>query len=242
MTTSVNNGSGINFSALNSALSGSSSSSGASGSAQAMQDQFMKLLVAQLQNQDPTNPMDNSQMTSQLAQISTVSGLQQLNTTMSSMSALFNSSQALQSASLIGKQVMAPTKSWAYDGTNNLQASVSVPAGTTQMQVSVVSLSTGKIVDQMTTTPTAGQANPINWDGTLADGTKAPAGNYAIVAQGVDASGTQTALTVDGWQTASSVILNGSNVQVVLANGTTVNLSDVTQVSAATSASSGSST
>ncbi|GGP24785.1 flagellar hook assembly protein FlgD [Silvimonas amylolytica] len=238
MATTVNNGTGINFSALNSAMSGTSSSSGASGSAQAMQDQFMKLLVAQLQNQDPTNPMDNSQMTSQLAQISTVSGLQQLNSTMNTMSSLFNSSQALQSASLIGKQVMAPTSSWAYDGTNNLQASVDVPTGTTQMQVSVVSLSTGKIVDQMTATPTAGQTNPINWDGTLADGTKAPAGNYAIVAQGIDSSGNSSPMTVDGWQTASSVILNGSNVQVVLANGSTVNLSDIKQVSAAASTSS----
>ncbi|GGP18256.1 flagellar hook assembly protein FlgD [Silvimonas iriomotensis] len=238
MATTVNNSTGINFTALNSALSGTSSSSGASGSAQAMQDQFMQLLVAQLQNQDPTNPMDNSQMTSQLAQISTVSGLQQLNATMTGMSSLFNSSQALQSASLIGKQVMAPTSSWAYDGTNNLQAAVDVPAGTTQMQVSVVSLTTGQVVDQMTTTPTAGQSNPINWDGTLADGTKAAAGKYAIVAKGVDASGNQSSLTVDGWQTASSVILNGSAVQVVLGNGSTVNLSDIKQVSGGSSTSS----
>lgn len=50
-----------------------------------LQNTFMKLLVAQLQNQDPLNPMDNSQMTSQLAQINTVNGIQQLNTTMSSM-------------------------------------------------------------------------------------------------------------------------------------------------------------
>ncbi|MDR3428399.1 MULTISPECIES: flagellar hook assembly protein FlgD [Silvimonas] len=233
MATTV--GSGFDFSKLNAALSGTSSTSSASGtasgSAAGLQDQFMQLLVAQLQNQDPTNPMDNSQMTSQLAQISTVSGVQQLNQTMSSMSSLFSSSQALQSAALIGKQVMAPTKSFAFDGTTPLQAQIDVPAGTSQMQVSVVSLTTGQVVDQMTNTPTAGQMNAINWDGTLSDGTKAPAGNYAIVASGMSSSGAQSTLTVDGWQTATSVILGSSGVQVQLGNGSTVNLSDVKQIS-----------
>ena len=70
---------------------------------QAAQDRFLKLMVAQLANQDPLNPMDNAQMTSQMAQINTVSGIQQLNATLSSMSSQFSGLQALQSTSLIGK-------------------------------------------------------------------------------------------------------------------------------------------
>jgi len=71
-----------------------------------MQDRFLKLLVAQLNNQDPMNPMDNAQMTSQMAQINTVTGISQLNETMKSMSSQFMSMQILQGANMIGHQVM----------------------------------------------------------------------------------------------------------------------------------------
>jgi flagellar basal-body rod modification protein FlgD len=73
---------------------------------QAEQDKFMKMLVAQLNNQDPLNPMDNAQMTSQMAQINTVSGIQQLNKTMTDMASQFGSLQALQGVSLIGRTAL----------------------------------------------------------------------------------------------------------------------------------------
>ena len=72
----------------------------------AAQDRFLKLLVAQLNNQDPMNPLDNAQMTSQIAQINTVTGIQQLNQTMASMAEQFNSLQVMQGTALIGRQVM----------------------------------------------------------------------------------------------------------------------------------------
>ena len=74
--------------------------------ASSMQDKFMKMLVAQMKNQDPLNPMDNAQMTSQMAQINTVSGIEQLNKTMTAMSTQFGNLQALQGVSLIGKVAM----------------------------------------------------------------------------------------------------------------------------------------
>lgn len=72
----------------------------------AAQDRFLKLLVAQLNNQDPMNPLDNAQMTSQMAQINTVTGIQQLNQTMQGMAEQFNSLQVLQGASMIGRSVV----------------------------------------------------------------------------------------------------------------------------------------
>ena len=62
----------------------------------AAQDRFLKLLVAQLNNQDPMNPMDNAQMTSQMAQINTVTGIQQLNKTMESMAGQFTASSTVR--------------------------------------------------------------------------------------------------------------------------------------------------
>lgn len=72
------------------------------------QDRFMTLLVAQMKNQDPLNPMDNAQMTSQLAQISTVSGIDKLNTTLQALSDSMVPNQTLQAASMIGHGVMVP--------------------------------------------------------------------------------------------------------------------------------------
>lgn len=90
-------------------LSGSSSAANtvasSASSAQEQTDRFMKLLVAQMQNQDPLNPLDNAQVTSQMAQISTVSGIESLNTTVAGLNSQFVQLQALQSASLIGRDV-----------------------------------------------------------------------------------------------------------------------------------------
>lgn len=98
----------IQTSAVSASAGASTSPQGASSvtDPQAAQDRFMKLLVAQLNNQDPMNPMDNAQMTSQMAQINTVTGIQQLNQTMQSMSGQFTAMQMLQGTSMIGRSVL----------------------------------------------------------------------------------------------------------------------------------------
>ena len=80
----------------------------ASDDAKATSERFLKLLVAQMQNQDPLAPMDNAQVTSQMAQINTVSGIEKLNTTVQTLSAQFAQTQAVQGAALVGKDVVVP--------------------------------------------------------------------------------------------------------------------------------------
>lgn len=79
-------------------------------STEAQQDRFLKLLVTQMQNQDPLNPMDNAQVTSQMAQISTVTGIDKLNTTLKSMTDSFSALQSLQATALIGRGVLSEGK------------------------------------------------------------------------------------------------------------------------------------
>ena len=74
------------------------------------QDRFLKLLVTQMKNQDPLNPMDNAQVTSQMAQLSTVTGIDKLNATLQALSDSMTSSQSLQAASMIGHGVLVPGK------------------------------------------------------------------------------------------------------------------------------------
>lgn len=87
---------------------GASKSSTSGSAAQATQDRFLKLLVAQLSSQDPMNPMDNAQMTSQIAQLNTVTGIETLNTTVNSMLSQMASMQTLQGASMVGHDVLVP--------------------------------------------------------------------------------------------------------------------------------------
>lgn len=72
------------------------------------QDRFLKLLVTQMKNQDPLNPMDNAQVTSQMAQLSTVTGIDKLNATVQALSASMASAQSLQAASMIGHAALVP--------------------------------------------------------------------------------------------------------------------------------------
>lgn len=98
---------GIPASGVNNATPAASTSANTMGSSsQEIQDSFLKLFIAQMQNQDPTNPMDNSQLTSQLAQISSLSSMEKLNTTLSGISEQIDTGHTLQATSLIGRAVM----------------------------------------------------------------------------------------------------------------------------------------
>ena len=81
----------------------------------AAQDRFLKLLVAQLNNQDPMNPLDNAQMTSQIAQINTVTGIQQLNETVKGLAGQFAAQQLMQGSAMVGRQVLVEGNSLALD-------------------------------------------------------------------------------------------------------------------------------
>lgn len=103
----------IDFTTINkpsgNAATGAASSSGAAvADDPGSQDRFLKLLITQIQNQDPLKPMDNAQVTSQIAQINTVTGIEKLNTTVQGLSGQFSQLQALQSASLVGRDVVVP--------------------------------------------------------------------------------------------------------------------------------------
>ena len=97
----------------NSASTGASAtgSSATGTSAQSLSDTFLKLLVAQMNNQDPLNPVDNSQITSQMAQISTVTGISSLNSTVNQLVSELQQSQAVQSAQIAGRTVLVPGNS-----------------------------------------------------------------------------------------------------------------------------------
>jgi len=102
--------------ALFASLNANAGSSANASAAADTQDRFLKLLVTQMKNQDPLNPMDNAQVTSQMAQLSTVSGIDKLNTTLQALSDSMSASQSMQAASMIGHGVLVSGNSTDLSG------------------------------------------------------------------------------------------------------------------------------
>lgn len=192
------------------------------------QDRFLKLLVKQLQSQDPMNPMDNAATTSQMAQISSVTGIEKLNTTMQTMLASFSAAQSFQAAALIGKEVLTVGSNMKFDGTKPVDTRVDLPAGVSDIKVAIMDKN-GTVIDTITLPQQPAGAAAVVWDGKMNNGEKAPAGDYLIAASGVQ-NGKEIALNTLTWQTASSVELAKTGVKVMLADQSSVDFSAVRQI------------
>ncbi len=156
------------------ASSATTATSGIAGttSAQDQSDRFLKLLVAQLNNQDPMNPMDNAQMTSQIAQINTVSGIQQLNDTIKSMSAQYTSMQVMQGASMIGHQVVADGNTMGVSAGVGT-AAVNLDADASSVQVQVLTPG-GQVISQFDMGAQSAGTHNIDWDASKYTGSGTP--------------------------------------------------------------------
>jgi flagellar basal-body rod modification protein FlgD len=136
-------------------------SSLASASDAGSQDRFLKLLVTQLQNQDPLSPMDNAELTSQIAQINTVTGIATLNTSVQALSGQFLQMQTLQGASLIGKDVIVPgNKLDIADGVG--QGGFELAAAADSVKVEVLNAA-GTVVDTVQLGASSAGVNGFNW-------------------------------------------------------------------------------
>jgi flagellar basal-body rod modification protein FlgD len=188
-----------------SAANSSSSTSGGSSSIGGLtMNDFLTLMTAQLQNQDPLNPTDSNQFLSQLAELSTVEGISQLNTSMTTLSNSMLSSQALSSAALVGQGVLAPATSAAYTSGTALSGAVQVPTGATNVVLSITN-SGGAVVDQLNVPATAG-LQTFSWNGTASNGQQSPNGTYTISA----------AAQVGGAAQAATTLINGTVTSVTL--------------------------
>jgi flagellar basal-body rod modification protein FlgD len=178
-------------------INGTSNSSGTSGTSSASDsadigNRFLTLLVTQLQNQDPLNPMDNSQMTSQLAQISTVTGINTLNATMTSLAASLGSNQYMQAAGLVGHTVLVPgSKIDLASGAGG--AGFTLAQNADDVKVTVTNAS-GSVVRQMDLGAQNAGTQTFAWDGKADTGTTAADGQYSFA---LTATASGNAITPD---------------------------------------------
>jgi flagellar basal-body rod modification protein FlgD len=147
------------------------SSSPTPTSSEEIQNRFLTLLVAQLENQDPLNPLENTELTNQLAQMSTVQGIEQLNATLNSLVAGLADTQAVQASALIGKTVLVPGSSISLvEGEAFAGVNLAGPADTVSVNIYDAA---GNLVQTQALGPAEAGNLLFSWDGSTRSGTAA---------------------------------------------------------------------
>lgn len=173
-------------------LAGAAQGAGAKKAESMGQADFLRLMTEQLKHQDPLSPMENSAFLGQLAQFSTVQGIQDLNGTVNGFSNAMASDQLLRGATMVGREVLLPSAKVALGAEGEASGIVAAPApGTVTFEITDAN---GLPVRQFTVAAKAAGEVPFAWDGTDAAGERLPAGAYGISAKHVAENGNTTSL------------------------------------------------
>lgn len=192
-------------------------------------DDFMDLMIAQMQNQDPMSPMDNGDFIAQLAQFSASSGIQDLNTSFSSLSTSLQSYQALQASGLVGRSVLISSDSAALSAESKVEGMVNLDTSTQQLTLGIYDQN-GTLVRRVPMGMQTAGTVPFEWDGLMDDGTVAPAGVYDLRAEAL-VNGEMTAMETLVFSDVESVSLSSRGGVLLNLDGIgTADLSDVYQI------------
>lgn len=213
------------ISGVSSTTTNSTSNSGTATTAADMQNQFLTLLVAQLQNQDPMSPMDNAQMTSQMAQISTVTGIEKLNDTVNSVTSQFSMQQMMQGTSLIGHTVLAEGNTMAAAGENVYTAAFDLSGSAANVKVQITTPS-GLLVDTVELGNGEAGRNYFTWNASNYNGDPSEL-RYSVQATNGNSAVNSTTLTP--YSVIAATTSNG-NLMLELNNGRNISYSDIKAV------------
>jgi flagellar basal-body rod modification protein FlgD len=191
------------------------------------QDRFLKLLTAQLKNQDPLNPMDNAQMTSQMAQISTVDGIERLNATLQKMLSNTVDSDAVQAAALVGHQVMVAGNDLQL-GASGAVGGVDLTSAADQVTVTIKD-SNGIVMRTLSLGSLAAGMHNFAWDGATDAGAAAVPGPYSVTVAAKQGTATVQAATL-ALASVSSVSRSSQGVTLDLGLLGLAKMSDVKQI------------
>ncbi|PMZ90953.1 MULTISPECIES: flagellar hook assembly protein FlgD [unclassified Pseudomonas] len=191
-----------------------SATGSATGNKALGKDAFLKLLVTQLKNQNPLEPQDNGEFVAQLAQFSSLEGITTLNDTVTGLANNYNSSQALQASSLVGRSVIAPGDKAVVDTTKSLSGTVVVPSSVASATLKITDAA-GKTVRTIDLgSQKAGNASFI-WDGKNDAGETVPAGTYTFGAT-TTIDGQSVALITNLPATVNSVTISQTGGELML--------------------------
>ena len=191
------------------------------------EERFLTLLVTQMRNQDPLNPLDNAQVTTQLAQLNTVTGISQLNETMKGLAAGFAASQVLQATPLVGHEVMVAGSQLELAGGSALFGAELAQAADS-LTVEIVDAA-GNVVHRAQAGPQQAGLIALGWDGAVDSGGAAPDGQYRFVVRAL-AGGKEVEVRPLSVTHVLGVSAADGSVQINLSTGARAKLADVRQI------------
>ncbi|NRA61266.1 MAG: flagellar hook assembly protein FlgD [Psychrobium sp.] len=178
------------------------------------QEDFLKLLTQQLSMQDPSKPVDNDAMITQMASFSTVEGINQMTDQFADLNSVMASSQALQASTLVGQKVLIPTNVGNKLEGAGLEAVISLPEKSPGVTVNIES-ETGELIKTIKVADLPAGNSDFTWDGTDENGDQVQPGNYTIKASS-KVDGKSQALAVSTYAHVASVSLGSGQNGVVL--------------------------
>ena len=195
------------------------------------QDDFMKLMLQQLKNQDPFKPTDNTEFISQMAQLTSVSGISEMNDNLAALTSSLYGGQLLDASSLIGKEVLVGSDVVALPSEGAVNGQVTLPVSTQAVDVEILAPS-GEVLGKVALGPQTAGPVSFRWDGSGLDGERLPAGNYLIRAQYLNGNSVE-ALQTDIRSPVRSVSLpSGGGSPTVQIDGVgTVSMSQIKEIS-----------
>lgn len=195
------------------------------------QADFFALLTKELSNQDPTKPVDNNEMISQMTAFSTTDGVQKLNTSFDSFATSMTSSQALQASSLVGRSVLVEENVFGMSEGESVKGKLvsDKPASNVNIYVENVA---GEVIQTVPVGSVAAGGFTFNWDGQRSNGEPAAEGAYRFRIVGL-VDGKATELEAQTYRKVDSVTLAGAggNIMLNLNGGSSMALADVVEVS-----------
>lgn len=179
---------------LNASISGQTAAALAGNRDALGQEDFLKLMITQFRNQDPTQPTDSTQFLGQLAQFSTVSGIQGLQDSFTGLAGSLQGDQALRAAGLIGHQVMFSSPLLGFDGATPATGAVDNPVSGGKVTVQISDLN-GRLLRTVELGPQPAGMVGFAWDGLASDGSVLAPGSYVMSAQVISGSDVRAAET-----------------------------------------------
>jgi flagellar basal-body rod modification protein FlgD len=225
--------SSVSQSATNATTSDSTSLTSALGNNQGLdKNAFLKLLVAQMKNQDPLKPMDNTDFVAQLAQFSNLEQVMGINTRLDTLTAQGQGLQNTEISGLVGKTVSVNGKNVTTDG-SGAAAGFSFTLGSPAAQTTItISDSTGNVVRTINAGSETAGLTKMNWDGKNDSGTNQPAGTYSVTVAAKSSNNAPIPVTQNGTGVVQAVSFDKGYPELQLDNGLAVPVSDLLEVQA----------
>jgi len=189
---------------------------------------FLKLLVAQIQNQDPMAPMDASTMTNQMSQLNMVSSIGTMNTSLTSMLAQMQSSNFINQATMIGRSPLIPGNAISYTGEGDVPMAANLTTAATNLKATIIDNATGNEITSVNLGVANAGMKTFVWGGLDQSGNPVPAGSYSLMLTASDAAGDTISPTAYvGSPVASVAKGTGSEVNFTLQDGRSVSASSI---------------